>query len=43
MCKCNFFPDSLHVHYHDFAYTPNGPFRMAGGNIADVTAKTFAE
>ena len=36
-------PDALHVYYCDFAYEPRGPFRMASVNIADASAKTFAE
>ncbi|MCJ1316798.1 hypothetical protein MMC15_002119 [Xylographa vitiligo] len=36
-------PDTLHVYYCDFAYEPRGPFRMASVNIADASAKTFAE
>jgi len=35
--------DHLHIRYCDFAYKPNGPFRMANTNIGDATAKTFAE
>lgn len=35
--------DHLHIRYCDFAYKPNGPFRMANANIGDATARTFAE
>ena len=35
--------DDLHIHFRDFAYKHNGRLRMATLNIADTTAKTFAE
>lgn len=35
--------DTLHIHYCDFAAEKKGPFRMAVVDIADTTAKTFAE
>ena len=36
-------PDSLHIHYCDFAYEHRGPFRMAVADVGETTAKTFAE
>ena len=38
-----YFVDSLHIRYCDFAYADRGPFRMAVIDIGDTTAKTFAE
>lgn len=35
--------DSLHTYFQDFAYRDQGRLRMANLNIADTSARTFAE